>query len=215
MATESPFELAGCVTDGLKLLNNKINEEITKKLIVNAVKQLLIKGPGNQIFKLFLISCIFNKQLLSVALPARPEIYDSPVGLEAKQADFAVSSILLLAAQHSTDLISLRQLLDRHKINNQTVEQLVESYEKFQNEITARLAKQGYSHNIPELTSVSVEIQQKIPSNELVYKINLQSFDHKSGRDKTIQEMFCNQEELQSLINKLKDIERHCEKISK
>lgn len=42
-----PFELAACVIDGLKLLNSKINEEITKKLIVNAVKQLLIKGPGN------------------------------------------------------------------------------------------------------------------------------------------------------------------------
>lgn len=45
---ELPFELAGSVTEGLKLLNNKINEEITKKLIVNAVKQILIKGPGIQ-----------------------------------------------------------------------------------------------------------------------------------------------------------------------
>lgn len=50
MSTEPSFELAGCVIDSLKLLNTKINEEITKKLIVNAVKQLLIKGPGKQIF---------------------------------------------------------------------------------------------------------------------------------------------------------------------
>lgn len=151
----------------------------------------------------------------SLALPARPEIYESSVGLEAKQADFAVCSVLLLAAQHFTDVTKLRQLLDNLKINNQTVEQLVESYEKFQDEISSRLAKQGNSHNIPELTSVSVDIQQRVPSNELVYKINLQSFDHQLGRDQIIQEMYCNQEELQSLINKLKDVERHCEKISK
>lgn len=148
------------------------------------------------------------------ALPARPEIYDSAVGLEAKQADFAVCCLLLLAAQHSTDVISLRQLLGHHKIPNQTVEQLIESYEKFKDEIASRLSKQGNTH-IPEWTSVVVEIQQRISTNELVYKINLQSFDHQTGRNHTIQETFCNQEELQSMINKLKDVERHCYKLSK
>jgi hypothetical protein len=43
---ELPFDLSTGSVEGLKLLNNQINEEITKKLIVNAVKQLLIKGPG-------------------------------------------------------------------------------------------------------------------------------------------------------------------------
>lgn len=122
---------------------------------------------------------------------------------------------MLLAAQHSIDAVSLRQLLDHHKLNNQTVEQIIESYEKFKDELTARLAKQGNSHNLPRWSNVSVEVRRKIPSNELSYKINLQSFDHQSGRHRTVQEMFCNQEELQSLINKLKDIERHCERISK
>jgi len=191
---ELPFELADTVVDGLKLLNNKIDEEITKKLIVNAVKQLLIKGP---------------------ALPARPEIYDSAVGFEAKQADFAVCSLLLLAAQHSIDVISLRQFLDHLNISNQTIEQLVESYEKFKGELSSRLLKVGNSHDIPELTNCQVEIQQRVPTNELIYKVNLQTFDHQAGRNETIQEIFCNQEELQSMINKLKDIERHCEKISK
>lgn len=40
------FKISDAVIDGLKLLNNKINEDITKKLIVTAVKQLLVKGPG-------------------------------------------------------------------------------------------------------------------------------------------------------------------------
>lgn len=41
---ELPFD--NSVVDGLKLLNQSIDEEITKKLIVNAVKQLLAKGSG-------------------------------------------------------------------------------------------------------------------------------------------------------------------------
>lgn len=43
---EFSLELSDIAIDGLKLLNHKIDEEITKKLIVNVVKQLLIKGPG-------------------------------------------------------------------------------------------------------------------------------------------------------------------------
>jgi hypothetical protein len=43
---EVPFELTDIEVKGLKLLNNEISEEITKKLIVNAVKQILVKGPG-------------------------------------------------------------------------------------------------------------------------------------------------------------------------
>lgn len=39
-------KLSHNVIEGLKLLNSKINEEITKKLIVNAVKQLMITGLG-------------------------------------------------------------------------------------------------------------------------------------------------------------------------
>lgn len=41
-----PFEVAGSVITGLGLLNSIINEDITKKLILTAVKQLLINGPG-------------------------------------------------------------------------------------------------------------------------------------------------------------------------
>lgn len=43
---ELPFELDKSVIGGLTLLNNSIDEEVTKKLIVNAVKQLLAKGSG-------------------------------------------------------------------------------------------------------------------------------------------------------------------------
>lgn len=45
---ELPFELDNSVVDGLKLLNQSIDEDITKKLIVNAVKQLLVEGSGEK-----------------------------------------------------------------------------------------------------------------------------------------------------------------------
>lgn len=93
------------------------------------------------------------------------------------------------------------------------MEQLSESYDKFKEEIIARLSTQGNSHNIPNWSNVAVDVQ--LASGEIKYKLNIQTFDQLAGQNKTIQEIFCNQEELQSMINKLKDIERHCEKLSK
>lgn len=123
--------------------------------------------------------------------------------------------MLLLAAQHSTDVIELRQLLDHHKINVQTVEQITEAYEKFKDDITDKLAKLGNSHGIPDLTNVTVEVQQELSTSELIYKVNFHSFNHAEGKTRIVQEVFCNHEELQSLINKFKDIERHCKHLSK
>ncbi|CRL02457.1 CLUMA_CG015330, isoform A [Clunio marinus] len=189
-----PFELATSAIEGLKVLNNEINEEITKKVIVNAVKQLLVNGP---------------------ALPARSEIYESSAGVHAKQADFGICCILLLSARHSTDVVTLRQILVHIKLNSQTIDQLAEAYEKFKDELINKISKQGNSHNLPEWTNVSVEVERELPTGEVSYKIKLLSFDHESGQNKIIDELHCNQEELQSFINSLRDIERHCERLTK
>jgi len=42
------------------------------------------------------------------------------------------------------------------------------------------------------------------------FHINLGNFRPSSGERETIVEFICNAEELQSLINRLKEIERHC-----
>lgn len=44
--SEDKLKLSQKEIKGLKFLNNEISEEITKKIIVNAVKQLIMKGPG-------------------------------------------------------------------------------------------------------------------------------------------------------------------------
>lgn len=43
---EVSFKLSNSTIEGISLLNGVINEEITRKLIVNAVKQILVNGPG-------------------------------------------------------------------------------------------------------------------------------------------------------------------------
>lgn len=131
-----------------------------------------------------------------------------------KKADFGVCSVLTIASQHGLD--SLQEILDHYKINEKTSKQLLESYEKFKDELTNRLSRIGNSHNIPFVTDIDYEIQQHTtPPGDLVFKLTLKGFDHEKNENTIIEEIFCNQEELQLLISKLKDIERHCEKISK
>lgn len=99
-------------------------------------------------------------------------------------------------------------------INNRTSSQLIESYEKFKEELLIRLERYGNSHNFPTLTDVDYEIQQQI-SGEILFKLTLQGFDHIKNERGVISEFYCNHEEIQLLISKFKDIERHCKRISK
>lgn len=113
--------------------------------------------------------------------------------------------------------MQLRALLSHHKIKQLTIDQLAESYEKFQPQITTKLANVGNSHNIPTLTNVTCDLQyETVPQGELLFKINLHTFSHgEFDQAESISEMYCNTEEMQSLINKLHDIKRHIEKLSK
>lgn len=63
-----------------------------------------------------------------------------------------------------------------------------------------------------DLKSSMIE-QRSDVGGELTYTIDLGNFQTKSGDRQTVTEFECNTEELQSLIYKLKEIERHCEKI--
>ncbi|CAO1403514.1 unnamed protein product [Diamesa serratosioi] len=182
-------KLSKNVIKGLKLLNNQINEEITKKLIVNAVKQLMITG---------------------LALPERQEIYGSDVGLEAKQADYAVCVVLVLASKFQLDFEIFQTNLKSYKIKDETISQLTAAYERVKIGITNKLSNYGNSRGL--LTNIGWELQHN--SNGIVYKLNLEEFDHSTRQPKTIIEMYVNTDELQSFINTLKDIERHCDKIS-
>lgn len=212
------FELTEKEIRALKLLNNEISEEITKKIIVNAVKQLIVKGPGKLIINSFILPSInlkFSYQTFLAIATRSDGIYETHKSSEIKLADFAVCTVLLLSAKHSVDALTLKQILELNKIETKTIEQLAESFDKFGDEIHSRLSRLGNSHELDELTNISVKAQYVNNADELIYKIRLQSFDHEIGKRRNIQEFCCNQQELQSLINKLKDIERHCERLTK
>jgi hypothetical protein len=135
--------------------------------------------------------------------------------LEVKKADFGVCSILICATQHSLDALRLKEILDEHHINTKTTSQLIESYEKFKDELSNRLSKFG-STTIPNLVDVNYEVQQyTIPSGDIIFKISFKGFDYEHDKETIIEEIACNQEELQLLISRLKDIERHCERVCK
>lgn len=92
----------------------------------------------------------------------------------------------------------------------------MESYEKFKEELENRLKKYGNSHNIQNITDIDYEIQQQyIPGGDILFKLSLKSFDHVKQESVTVEEISCNHEELILLIVKLKDIERHCERLGK
>jgi hypothetical protein len=132
------------------------------------------------------------------------------------KADFGICSLLVTAAQHDIDAIKFKDLLDFHKIIPKTSTQLLESYEKFKDELKNRLEKYGNSHNFPTLTDIDYEIQHKtIPAGDITFKLTLKGFDHVKNEKVIIEEFYCNNEELQLLISKFKDIERHCERVSK
>jgi hypothetical protein len=130
------------------------------------------------------------------------------VRCEVKQADLGVCTLLLAAAQHDIEPYKFKDLLESKKIQSKTSAQLSESYEKFKDEFAARLEKCGNSHNFPAISDVDYEIQQEA-SGELIFKITLK------GSSDENKSFYCNQEELQLLTSKLKDIERHCERLSK
>ena len=61
------FEISSSAVDGIKFLNDVINEETSRKLIVNAVKQILITGPGKNAFLLLFSNIIWPLIIFLVA----------------------------------------------------------------------------------------------------------------------------------------------------
>lgn len=107
------------------------------------------------------------------------------------------------------------------KLQNDIADQCLESYTKAKAIIQENLQKFGDSHNLNNLKNCSWELQYNVKGNnnlnesELSYKITFQSYDQEKEKLQNNLEFYCNAEELMHLINKLKDIERFCEKIER
>lgn len=124
-----------------------------------------------------------------------------------------------MAVKHNLDNAKLRELLDQHGISNLATEELISVFEKNQTSLRIQNLTTGLS--VPHVTNVEWKLTCDVKSSQidlatgaLNFRINLGRFKELSGERETITEFVCNVEELQFLIGRLKEIERHCERVS-
>ncbi|XP_055319997.1 COMM domain-containing protein 3 [Sitodiplosis mosellana] len=192
----SKIELSNIVIEGLKSLNTVISSDLTKKIISNAVKMALHSDAN---------------------IPSNPEIY-ATTPVYTKQAEYAVLTLMFLAIKYDLDNAKLRELLEEHGISDVATEELISVYEKNQTSLRIQNLTTGLS--VPHVTNVEWKLTCDVKSSQidsttgaLNFRINFGRYKELSGERETITEFVCNAEELQFLIGRLKEIERHCEQV--
>lgn len=155
---------------------------------------------------------------LLLDIPANPEIYATKPD-HAKQAEFAVLTAIFLSIKHNLDGTRFRNLLESHSISAMAVDELIKVYEANKTELRIKNLSTGISllhlSNVEwKLTCDVKSSQTEFGSGELTYSIHLGRYKEKTGERQTIADFVCNVEELQSLIYKLKDVERQYERLS-
>lgn len=135
-----------------------------------------------------------------------------------KQAEYAVLTLMFLAIKYDLDNAQLRQLLEEHGTSDMATEELISVYEKNQTSLRIKNLTTGLS--LPHVTNVEWKLTCDVKSSQidsttgaLNFRINLGRYKELIGERETITEFVCNAEELQFLIGRLKEIERHCERV--
>lgn len=210
------IELSSIVVDGLKCLNTSISGDLTKKLISNAVKMALYSDASE--LTIFRTQNFRLNYTFRLDIPANPEIYATKPDY-AKQAEFAVLTVIFLSIKHNFDGTKFRNLLETHNVSPMAVDELIKVYETNKTELRIKNLTTGIS--LSHLTNVEWKLtcdvkssQTEYGSGELTYNIHLGRYKEKTGERETIADFVCNVEELQSLIYKLKEIERQYERLS-
>ncbi|KAH8397742.1 hypothetical protein KR222_000240 [Zaprionus bogoriensis] len=189
--------LSATVVAGLRNLGTTLTAAISKTLIANSLKLTL--HPD------------------AIIAPV-PEIYATNAA-SAKQSEYAVVTLYAVATKHGWDGVTLRQQLEALAVHMSAVEELTRLYEDNRKELVLRQLQLG--HSFPHITDVQWRIVCDVKSSTSDsssgaphFIINLGHYRQSSGERVTIVEFVCNAEELQSLINRLKDIERHCQQVA-
>lgn len=156
-----------------------------------------------------------------LAITPFPELYYDQQGDRAKQSEYAVTTVFALSTRHLCDSNVLRNILQKYEISQNVVNEIVRVYEEHSKEMILRQLQLGHNH--PHITELQWRIVCDVKSTtmhqssgEVGFQINLGRYANgpDGGQRETIAEFICNTEELQSFINKLKEIERHCEKLT-
>lgn len=147
-----------------------------------------------------------------------PDIYVKNAD-KVKLSEYAVVTLLAVAIKHGTEAGILRTFLERCEIQSTVLEELVCTYEDHRKELTMRQLQIG--SDFPHITDVQWRIMADVRSStsdcssgEMSFHVNLGRYNETDGERETVVEFVCSTEEMQLLINKLKEIERHCEKVA-
>lgn len=137
----------------------------------------------------------------------------------AKQAEYSVLTILFLAVKHNMDNAKLRSILEKNSVSNVAIEEIIHTYDLNKYDLVVHNLSTG--HSLPHITDIAWKLTCDIKSSskdkdsgELLYKVILGNFNERNGEKITIADFSCNREELQSFVNKLKEIQRHCESLN-
>ncbi|XP_016948760.1 COMM domain-containing protein 3 [Drosophila biarmipes] len=196
-ADPDPSLFSATVVAGLRNLGGIISPPLTKLLIANSLKLTLHPDA---------------------TIASVPELYASNAAC-AKQSEYAVVALYALATKHGWDGLQLRQQLEKLALEAGTVDELSRVFEDSRKDLILRQVQLG--HNFPHITDIQWRIVCDVKSSTsdcstgvANFHINLGHFKTSSGERETIVEFVCNAEELQSLINRLKEIERHCHQMA-
>lgn len=126
---------------------------------------------------------------------------------------------MFLATKYDLDNGKLRGLLDQHGVSELAAEELISVYEKNQTSLRIKNLTTGLS--MAHVTNVEWKLTCDVKSSQLDastgsvnFRINLGRYKELTGEREAITEFVCNAEELQHLIGRLKEIERHCDRVS-
>lgn len=159
----------------------------------------------------------FVSNFLFADIPSNPEIY-ATTPIYTKQAEYSILTLMFLAIKYDLDNAKLRDLLDQHDVSAGAIDELLSVYEKNQTSLRTKNLTTGL--RIPHITNVEWKLTCDVKSSQidstngaLNFRIDLGRYKEQSGERETIIEFVCNAEELQFLIGRLKEIERHCERV--
>lgn len=164
-----------------------------------------------------LLIWFFSTQLLSTSdIPSNPEIYATTPDF-TKQSEYAVLTLMFLAVKYDLDNAKLTSVLNDLGVSEEVVEELVSAYEK--NHTSLRIKSLTTGLCMPHVTNIEWKYVCDVKSSQvdastgaLNFRIDLGKYKELTGERQTISEFICTAEELQSLINRLKEIERNCER---
>lgn len=163
-------------------------------------------------------------------MPGNPEIYAHRAD-HTKQAEYAILTLFFVALQRAWDCDHLRAVLAHRSlaVAPAASAELVAAYASHQDDLYVHSLTTGPS--LPHLTDVEWKLTCDVRTSQLTadlagaggsgggalnYTISLGRFRADAGGEReSIATFQCNVEELQALLGKLKDVERHLDRLAR